>query len=80
MSKSQPCYYSLTNGLAGCWQLMKQARAEHVTFSGRGDDGSTTRIGDFTLSQITPTGMRVGCHFIPFKFAQIAACAAGLEG
>lgn len=59
------------------WAAMKEARAEHITL-GRCEDGSSLRVGDFTVSQITPTGMRVGCHFIPFKFAQLAACAAGI--
>jgi hypothetical protein len=67
------------------WKLMKSARAERITFEATPDDmggyvdDSQLRVGDFRISTITPTGMRVGCHFIPFKAAKMAAIKAGIE-
>lgn len=57
----------------GLWGMMKHARATH---SAR--EFLEKRIGDFRLTSVTPTGARVGCHYIPFKYAQLAAYAAGL--
>lgn len=56
------------------WGAMKYARAHHSAVP-RESVGS---LGGFSVTEVSPIGMRVGCHFIPFKFAQLAACAAGL--
>lgn len=66
------------NDALRAWTLMKAARNERRALTVTPNGG--LRVGDFTVSAINETGMRVGCHYIPFKFAQLAARCAGLEG
>jgi hypothetical protein len=50
--------------------------------SGSGPDYTTaTPVGGFGPATIGKGGViRVGCHTIPFRYAKVAACLAGLDG
>jgi hypothetical protein len=60
-------------------------RVYRVAQHKRGQNGSTYEtakpVGDFGRATIDGKGViRVGCHTIPFRYAKVAACLAGLDG
>jgi hypothetical protein len=59
------------------WSLMKAARDEHRELCVTPQGG--LRVGDFSVEAINETGMRIGCHFIPYRFAKLAAVNAGID-
>lgn len=54
------------------WGAMKAARAGKSI-------PAVSKVGDFAVQQVTSIGIRVGCHFVPFKVAQFAAAKIGLD-
>lgn len=60
------------------WASMKTIRGAHLL---RLTEASLNnfRVGDFQVNEVTRLGARVGCHFIPYRFALCAAKAAGIE-
>lgn len=55
------------------WRQLKICKAQRLTLTNPGQ-----HVGDFGVDQIAPHGLRVGCHFIPYRFAKLAAERAGL--
>lgn len=58
------------------YRLAKRCRKTGKGF----EPAAPHKIGDFTLRAIDKTGaIQVGCHNVPFRFAQLGACLAGIE-
>lgn len=53
------------------WGAMKAARTGKTI-------PAVGKVGDFAVQEVTAIGIRVGCHFVPFKVAEFAAAKIGV--
>jgi hypothetical protein len=58
------------------FELASKVRSNGIPFE---NNARMFKVGHYVLDRIDPTGgLKVGCHSIPYRFAQLAACMAGL--
>lgn len=64
----------LADGLA----VYEQAKACRA--AGTGFAGGEEKVGHFRLDAIDSVGgIKIGCHHVPFRYARLAACLAGID-